>query len=89
MVQPGFASMALMGNTVCDVSFEVIITLNIRCAFADNCWPAFLNQELVFTQGGAANFCMQKFLTGLAGLVYLVLKRVTFFPYAFLFARML
>ena len=33
----------------------------------------FVDQEFIFTQGGAAKFCMQKFLTGLAGLVYFLL----------------
>ncbi len=29
--------------------------------------------QFVFTQGGAANFCMQQFLTGLSGLIYLLM----------------
>ena len=32
--------------------------------------------QFVFKTSGAANFCMQKFLTGLAGLVYLWRKLV-------------
>ena len=37
-------------------------------------WIAKL--QLDSNQGGAANFCMQKFLTGLAGLVYLYIMFV-------------
>ena len=33
-----------------------------------------LNGIYPTAQGGAANFCMQKFLTGLEGLVYFILK---------------
>ena len=52
-----------------------------RGLFSFHCWGSFSLsaseksdlETLILHQGGAANFCMQKFLTGLVGLVYLII----------------